>query len=348
MLMNLNLVVPAAAAIMVIIAAIVVICVIKGRNNGHKGLLWLSCYSVHLLFHFHFVWPDDVIYNQASASNATMKRNGGDMRDELGYIPPPNRKLPPVPGTQYNTCDRIKRGNYSIQSIFFISSFLFFFLLSIQWYAMSVCNARLFFKFSFTIKKRKKKEHLVVDDSLNFFLFIYPDGSAFVTILSLISVSVRYICIAFFHSRILFFSGYTHSIHTSTKNTWQNTHNTHKTYIYAYEKQKKGHADCHAYRTLDPRRPVYDELSIHPPPRRNIAVPGEEVNQSGASLYAGKWKPLPYHSSLTLLCLIFCLDLHNLNTFSYTLGWRHTLTKQKESRWQSVWYSFLVLTVFFH
>nr|ACC65888.1 Down syndrome cell adhesion molecule isoform [Daphnia pulex] len=137
MLMNLNLVVPAAAAIMVIIAAIVVICVIKGRNNGHKG--------------------DDVIYNQASASNATMKRNGGDMRDELGYIPPPNRKLPPVPGTQYNTCDRIKRG----------------------------------------------------------------------------------------------------------------------------------HADCHAYRTLDPRRPVYDELSIHPPPRRNVAVPGEEVNQSGASLYAG-------------------------------------------------------------
>lgn len=37
MLMNLNLVVPAAAAILVIIAAIVVICVIKGRNNAHKG-----------------------------------------------------------------------------------------------------------------------------------------------------------------------------------------------------------------------------------------------------------------------------------------------------------------------
>lgn len=57
---------------------------------------------------------DDVIYNQASGGSATMKRNGGDMRDELGYIPPPNRKLPPVPGTQYNTCDRIKRGNYTI------------------------------------------------------------------------------------------------------------------------------------------------------------------------------------------------------------------------------------------
>ena len=38
----------------------------------------------------------------------TLKR--GDMREELNYIPPPNRKLPPVPGSQYNTCDRIKRG----------------------------------------------------------------------------------------------------------------------------------------------------------------------------------------------------------------------------------------------
>lgn len=39
MLMNLNLIVPAAAAILVIIAAIVVICVLKGRNNGPKGFL---------------------------------------------------------------------------------------------------------------------------------------------------------------------------------------------------------------------------------------------------------------------------------------------------------------------
>ncbi|KAK7068696.1 hypothetical protein SK128_024052 [Halocaridina rubra] len=36
------------------------------------------------------------------------KRHPG-FREELGYIPPPNRKLPPVPGSQYNTCDRIKR-----------------------------------------------------------------------------------------------------------------------------------------------------------------------------------------------------------------------------------------------
>ena len=68
---------------------------------------------------------DDVIYNQAGGS-ATMKRNGGDMRDELGYIPPPNRKLPPVPGTQYNTCDRIKRGNYLCNiSIFYQTNFFF-------------------------------------------------------------------------------------------------------------------------------------------------------------------------------------------------------------------------------
>lgn len=45
-----------------------------------------------------------------------MKRGGGGnngMHEELGYIPPPNRKLPPVPGTNYNTCDRIKRGKRS-------------------------------------------------------------------------------------------------------------------------------------------------------------------------------------------------------------------------------------------
>ena len=50
-----------------------------------------------------------------------MKRGGGGnngMHEELGYIPPPNRKLPPVPGTNYNTCDRIKRGKKSSLSLF--------------------------------------------------------------------------------------------------------------------------------------------------------------------------------------------------------------------------------------
>jgi hypothetical protein len=167
MLMNLNLVVPAAAAILVIIAAIVVICVIKGRNNGHKGLLLLFSSLFHGISCFILIFSsDDVIYNQASASHATMKRNGGDMRDELGYIPPPNRKLPPVPGTQYNTCDRIKRGNYSIQSIFH-SFYLFFYFLIVDSSPM-VCHeclqcTFLSFKFSFIIKKRKK-EQMVVDD----------------------------------------------------------------------------------------------------------------------------------------------------------------------------------------
>lgn len=40
----------------------------------------------------------------------TIDKRRPDLRDELGYIAPPNRKLPPVPGSNYNTCDRIKRG----------------------------------------------------------------------------------------------------------------------------------------------------------------------------------------------------------------------------------------------
>ena len=40
----------------------------------------------------------------------TMGKQRPDLHDELGYIAPPNRKLPPVPGSNYNTCDRIKRG----------------------------------------------------------------------------------------------------------------------------------------------------------------------------------------------------------------------------------------------
>jgi hypothetical protein len=96
----------------------------------------------------------------------------------------------------------------------------------------------VYFSNSLLQSKKKKKEHLVVDDSLIFFFLIYPDGSAFVTILPLISVSVRYICIAFFHSRILFFSGYTHSIHTSTKIP-DKTHTTHTKRTFTHTKNKK-------------------------------------------------------------------------------------------------------------
>lgn len=49
-------------------------------------------------------------YNASMPPPSTMDKRHPGFREELGYIPPPNRKLPPVPGTQYNTCDRIKRG----------------------------------------------------------------------------------------------------------------------------------------------------------------------------------------------------------------------------------------------
>ncbi|CAH1154339.1 unnamed protein product [Phaedon cochleariae] len=88
-LANLNLVVPVVAAILVIIVAIIVICVLRGKGNYNK---------------------DDVVYNQSCNAVSTLDKRRPDLRDELGYIAPPNRKLPPVPGSNYNTCDRIKRG----------------------------------------------------------------------------------------------------------------------------------------------------------------------------------------------------------------------------------------------
>ncbi|XP_062698639.1 cell adhesion molecule Dscam2 isoform X48 [Aedes albopictus] len=90
-LSNLNLVVPVVAALLVIIIAIIVICVLRNKGNNNK---------------------DDVVYNQSMgpAGAATLDKRRPDIRDELGYIAPPNRKLPPVPGSNYNTCDRVKRG----------------------------------------------------------------------------------------------------------------------------------------------------------------------------------------------------------------------------------------------
>ncbi|XP_053612862.1 cell adhesion molecule Dscam1 isoform X46 [Plodia interpunctella] len=90
-LSHLNLIVPVIAAILVIIIAIVVVCVVRGARDHHK---------------------DDAVYNASQAALAggggTLDKRGG-LRDELGYIAPPNRKLPPVPGSNYNTCDRVKR-----------------------------------------------------------------------------------------------------------------------------------------------------------------------------------------------------------------------------------------------
>lgn len=54
----------------------------------------------------------------------TLDKRRPSLRDELGYIAPPNRKLPPVPGSNYNTCDRIKRGTV-ISKIHYINLHLF-------------------------------------------------------------------------------------------------------------------------------------------------------------------------------------------------------------------------------
>lgn len=59
-------------------------------------------------------------YNASMPPPSTMDKRHPGFREELGYIPPPNRKLPPVPNSQYNTCDRIKRGRSSRKTSFFL------------------------------------------------------------------------------------------------------------------------------------------------------------------------------------------------------------------------------------
>jgi len=62
-------------------------------------------------------------YGQMNTMNPhtmrTMKQqHEGLPYEEMGYCPPPNRKLPPVPGqhSNYNTIDRIKNGNKKVQN----------------------------------------------------------------------------------------------------------------------------------------------------------------------------------------------------------------------------------------
>ncbi|XP_065205888.1 cell adhesion molecule Dscam1 isoform X13 [Planococcus citri] len=92
--LDLNIVVPAAATVVVVFVGIIVICVAWSRRHPH-GQTRLR---------------DDVVYNQSMMNGNTIDKRRPDLRDELGYIAPPNRKLPPVPGSNYNTCDRVKRG----------------------------------------------------------------------------------------------------------------------------------------------------------------------------------------------------------------------------------------------
>ncbi|XP_052739473.1 cell adhesion molecule Dscam2 isoform X13 [Bicyclus anynana] len=85
--------VPILATVVVFIVGMVVICLTLARRNTPHRL------------------RDDAVYNASGAAlgpGGTLDKRGG-LRDELGYIAPPNRKLPPVPGSNYNTCDRVKR-----------------------------------------------------------------------------------------------------------------------------------------------------------------------------------------------------------------------------------------------
>ncbi|XP_059477700.1 cell adhesion molecule Dscam2 isoform X5 [Neocloeon triangulifer] len=95
--LDLEVFVALAATVVVIFVGIIVICVAVSRRSRGPENLRLR---------------DDVVYNQGAGPNSTMRKQHpqGGFTDELGYIAPPNRKLPPVPGSNYNTCDRIKRG----------------------------------------------------------------------------------------------------------------------------------------------------------------------------------------------------------------------------------------------
>ncbi|XP_026814856.1 Down syndrome cell adhesion molecule-like protein Dscam2 isoform X9 [Rhopalosiphum maidis] len=94
---DLNVVVPTAATIIVIIVGIIVVCFAWSRRVHENGQTRLR--------------DDMTVYNQSMIMGGnTLDKRHADFNDELGYIAPPNRKLPPVPGSNYNTCDRIKRG----------------------------------------------------------------------------------------------------------------------------------------------------------------------------------------------------------------------------------------------
>ncbi|XP_046664865.1 Down syndrome cell adhesion molecule-like protein Dscam2 isoform X42 [Homalodisca vitripennis] len=96
---DLNVVVPVGATIVVLLVGITVICVAFARRSRGPEQTRLRG-DIY-----------DIVYNQSMVGGNTIDKRRPDLRDELGYIAPPNRKLPPVPGSNYNTCDRIKRGH---------------------------------------------------------------------------------------------------------------------------------------------------------------------------------------------------------------------------------------------
>ncbi|XP_044595809.1 Down syndrome cell adhesion molecule-like protein Dscam2 isoform X6 [Cotesia glomerata] len=106
--MNINVVVPAIATVVVVIVGIIVICVAVSRRT--RGPEQTRLRGIPSADEKYYEGQYDVVYQQTGVVGATLDKRRPDLRDELGYIAPPNRKLPPVPGSNYNTCDRIKRG----------------------------------------------------------------------------------------------------------------------------------------------------------------------------------------------------------------------------------------------
>ncbi|XP_067215052.1 cell adhesion molecule Dscam1 isoform X3 [Linepithema humile] len=106
--LDVNVVVPVGATIVVIIVGIVVICVALSRRT--RGPEQTRLRGISSADEKYYEGQYDVVYQQTGVGGATLDKRRSDLRDELGYIAPPNRKLPPVPGSNYNTCDRIKRG----------------------------------------------------------------------------------------------------------------------------------------------------------------------------------------------------------------------------------------------
>ena len=80
-------------------------------------LVFLHKKTHYSYLYFEFLEEYGQYYGQMNTMNPnrmmTMKHEGLPY-EEMGYCPPPNRKLPPVPGqhSNYNTIDRIKNGKF--------------------------------------------------------------------------------------------------------------------------------------------------------------------------------------------------------------------------------------------
>jgi len=96
--LDLDIIVPVSATVIVVCVGILVVCVAMSRRKAPP-----------------LMNPEEYaqFYGAMNTMNGRMMtmRKDGLPYDEMGYNPPPNRKLPPVPGasSNYNTIDRIQK-----------------------------------------------------------------------------------------------------------------------------------------------------------------------------------------------------------------------------------------------